>query len=353
MDAPLNPRLSDPKLNSVSSVNRATLEPSGKQFEVLPDQSLLEAGLSAGVALPFGCSNGNCGDCVALIKSGQTRKIQHHDFTLTQAQKLEGYCLLCSHTADTDVAIEVREATSSRDIPEQQLQAKLCRVEHQAGVDLVSFKFARGKALRFLPGQSVTLTLDNGDKAQLPISSCPCNAQLVELHLNNKTTDEKLKAFTAQVLELKSRARVSINGPTGTFTLSTNHLKPKLFIAIGDEFAQLQGMIEQVLNGETCPPCYLAWQETELTPLYRSNLCRSWHDAIDEFSFTPIGSQNGLIETLVSSDAGIAEKNVEHHWSETLSQCEVYLAKPNPTLIEKLIQLGVQADSILFPSENE
>ena len=322
--------------DKLPSIVRATMNPSGKQYEVLPGQSLLEAGLSAGIALPFGCANGSCGECRARLLGGQVKKIRHHDFVLTEAQKLDGCCLLCSTTALSDVQIDVLIAASVNDIPQQQLQAKLCRTEHKDDASIVAFKFVRGKALRFLPGQRVNLTLKCGNMVELPIASCPCNAQYVEFHLTAETANlEHLRQFTEPApLE---RERVSISGPIGNFTLSASHDKPKLFITTGGEFGQIQGMIEQVLNDELDVPCCLLWKASENVTHYRSNLCRSWHDAFDQFNFVPVASNNNELSAL------------PEHWHQKLAHSEVYLGKKDASLFQQLVEIGVSPAAIFFP----
>lgn len=319
------------------SIVRATMQPSGKYFEVLPNQNLLEAGLGAGVALPFGCANGSCGDCRAKITGGQIKKIRNHDYSLTEVQKLEGYCLLCSSTAVTDVDIEVYEANSVNDIPNQQLQAKLCKLEVVSNTTLVTFKFVRGRALRFLPGQHATLLLPDGDSVTLPIASCPCNAEIAEFHLIDATTasygvtSEQLE----KILDL-GRTRITICGPGGDFTLSGADHKPKLFIAEGGDFAQLQGMIEQALSHDLETPCCLLWQASA-SGHYRSNLCRSWNDAMDNFSYRAAEPESDVLEALTAE------------WLGLLAECEVYMGRRNDAMVAQLTTHGVGRSAITFP----
>ena len=48
-----------------------TIKPSGHEFFVEGNDTLLEAALRAGVSLNYGCSNGNCGECRARLVSGE------------------------------------------------------------------------------------------------------------------------------------------------------------------------------------------------------------------------------------------------------------------------------------------
>ena len=50
--------------------------PSGHEFVVEADESLLAAALRSGLALEFGCSNGSCGECKGLVTQGEGRPIR-------------------------------------------------------------------------------------------------------------------------------------------------------------------------------------------------------------------------------------------------------------------------------------
>jgi len=324
--------------NKPPSVVRVTMNPSAKQYDVLPGQNLLEAGLSAGIGLPFGCANGSCGDCQARVLVGQVKKTRNHDFVISAAEKLAGHCLLCSTTAVTDVQLDVPIATSINDIPEQHLKAKLCHIEHNQDIHIISFKFTRGKALRFLPGQRATVGLANGSSFVLPIASCPCNAQYAEFHLTPDTVQiDVLTWFAEKAAHGTERERVSISGPTGEFTLSSATHNPRLFICEGGEFGQLQGMVEQVLNDERDIPCFLLWRATDKVGLYRLNLCRSWRDAFDHFHFEPVQHNTDVISALPVQ------------WLTQFKHCEVYLGRKSSTLVQRLVELGVERNSIYYP----
>ena len=108
---------------------QATIIPSGHEFFVEGAESILEAGLRGGLALNYGCSNGNCGLCKLRLVSGETRKIRHHDYTLSEAEKGIGYLLGCCHTAVSDVVLEGDEAQGSGDIPQQSIPIRLKRID--------------------------------------------------------------------------------------------------------------------------------------------------------------------------------------------------------------------------------
>ena len=273
------------------------MTPSGHQFDCPPGSTVLSAGLSAGFALPFACANGSCGSCLARVVDGEVEAVRFHDYTVTAAQKLSGHFLMCSCAARGDVEVEVAEASSVRDMPQQTLKAKRCQILTQHDVMIARFKFIRGKAFRFLPGQMCELRFADGLNRHLSIASCPCDAQIVEFHLPQNTHDDEL---IRRINELSQNERVEIEGPTGSFTLSEDFTTPKLFVAIGAGFASIQGLIEHVINLDLDTPCLLLWQASAETGQYFDNLCRSWVDALDEFQYRAIAAHADAAEIITT-----------------------------------------------------
>lgn len=320
------------------------LSPSGKQFFTLPNTSLLESGLGSGVALPYNCANGSCGECRAKVLAGQVRKIRFHDFTLTESEKLGSVCLLCANTAETDLVIEVAEAKTVDDIPQQQQRAKLCHIEKLPEISIVRFKLTRGKALRFLPGQYATITHQTGASISLPIANCPCEPDYLEFHIPAVNNSHSNNSFSIE--QLKNRERVTIEGPHGRFTIDENRLRPqhanphpkaKLFIATAEAFAAIKPLLELVISLETDIPCTLVWIASETISLYQHNLCRSWSDAFHCITYKPLTS----IDTFT-----IAELQ---SWELPLPDMEIYISGPLSHSLQVssvLAALGVAPDAI-------
>lgn len=305
------------------------LKPGGRQFAALPNTSLLESGLSAGVALPYSCANGSCGDCRAKILSGETKKIHFHDYALTEAEKLAGVCLLCANSATSNLTIEVSQASSAEDIPLQTLPAKVCHIEPLSRLSIVRFKLTRGKAFRFLPGQYATITLKNNNSIHLPIANCPCESNFIEFHSPDTLTGHANDL--AQLSTLAPRDRVTLSGPHGTFTpnlqqqVTTDARRQSVFIAVGAGFAAIKPLIEQLMQLDQEPPCTLIWIATEDVTHYRHNLCRSWADAFDNIDYASLNSITDftidkikkLQLTLANSDIYISG---EQHCCKTVNQ---------------------------------
>ncbi len=262
------------------------LLPSGRTFTAESQETLLEAALRAGLAPTYSCNNGSCGQCKARLVSGTPGTVRFHDYVFTEAEKAQGYLLMCSTTAGSDLVIEAREAVGAEDIPEQHIVTrvhKLARLDEDVmGVHL---RTPRSQTLRFLAGQHVRLDLPGVSPRNKSIASCPCNAMHLELHVQRVPGDP----FSDHVFcSLGTMQAVPITGPFGNFTLREDTGRPVIFLAYETGFAPIKSLIEHAIALEFVQPMHLYWVVRRDGGHYLSNQCRAWADALDEFTYTPL-----------------------------------------------------------------
>ncbi len=308
------------------------LIPSGHEFFVEGNNSILESALQAGLALNYGCSNGNCGLCKARIVSGEVHKIRHHDYVIGEAEKSMGYKLLCAYTAITDLVVEAAEAHRVEDIPQQHIEAK---VKHLTQVTdnllVLHLQTPRTKTLRFFAGQMVTLGLEDRWSADYFIASCPCDGRNLEFHLSKILTNP----FTEYVFNnLRIGQPVNIDGPQGDFILQENSTRPTLFMAYAHGFAPIKSLIEHAMALDNAESFHLYWLAPHENELYQNNLCRAWTDALDHFQYTPV-IVNVNDETLLTQNVW---RIVENH--ADLNRFEIYITGPTPfiNLLKPILQ---------------
>ncbi len=266
------------------------LLPSQHEFFVEGNDTLLDAALRAGLALDYGCSSGNCGQCKGKVLSGQVKKTRSHDYVLTDAEKAAGEILLCCHTAVTDLVVEAQEAGGARDIPRQTIVTRVKLVEPLAAdMRLLHLQTPRTNRLRFLAGQHVTLRLADGAEAELPVASCPCDDRNLQFHVCRSPGDE----FAARVFErLRVSDPVTLDGPRGEFVLHDGSTRPLVFLACDTGFAPIKSLIEHAMSLEAAESMHLYWIARDARGHYLQNLCRAWADALDNFHYTPLTLDN-------------------------------------------------------------
>ena len=74
------------------------------------DQYILDAGIDAGLELPFTCRGGICGACVAKCVEGSVdhRDIADLEFTLDEEEQAEGMALICMAYPVGDIKLETQ-----------------------------------------------------------------------------------------------------------------------------------------------------------------------------------------------------------------------------------------------------
>jgi CDP-4-dehydro-6-deoxyglucose reductase len=292
---------------------QATIIPSGHEFFVEGAESILEAGLRGGLALDYGCSNGNCGLCKMRVVSGETRKIRHHDYALSEAEKGIGYILGCSHTAVTDVVLEADEARDSGDIPQQSISIRLKRVDRpNPDVLIVSTRTPRTNRLRFLAGQRATLAIENVGYARYPIASCPCDDMNLQFHIA-LDADDAVANYLAESARVNDQ--IELQGPTGSFVLDEDSSRSLVFIAEDIGFAPIKGLIEHAMALDTAEQIYLFRLSADDETPYLHNLCRAWNDALDNFEYhsLPASAASDLGELLVSELRASGTNNFDYY----------------------------------------
>ena len=81
-----------------------TFAASGRRVTARPGQTILQAGLEAGIDLPSSCTMGGCGACKVRKTSGTV--VMSEPNCLSDREREAGYLLACCSYADTDLVIE-------------------------------------------------------------------------------------------------------------------------------------------------------------------------------------------------------------------------------------------------------
>lgn len=320
------------------------IKPSGRDFFVDGNDTLLEAALRAGLALDYGCSIGSCGKCKARILAGQVHKTRHSDFAITAAKKNAGVVLMCCNTAVGDLVMEAREAHGAADMPVQKIEARVKSVSAVADdMRLLHLQTPRSNRLRFIAGQSVFLALPGEAQASYPVASCPCDDRNLHFHIGRYPGD----AFSERVFaDLRATDIVRVEGPRGDFVLDETANRPLVFIAIEAGFAPVKSLIEHAMALDSAETMHLYWIATRDGGHYLDNLCRSWGDALDDFEYLPWTLDAALPER-AAMERLMRQVLSRHALPET---CDFYVAGParHASAARELLLEGGLPDTRLF-----
>ena len=294
---------------------RISILPSGHSFWAEENESILQAGLKAGFAMPYGCSNGTCGLCRARLIEGEIETIKHTDYPFNERERSQGFILTCACSAVSDgVALDVAEAGSVDDIAHQEIMVRVRSIVPAAeDLLIVRVQTPRSQRFRFLAGQNAALVVMRDDDViatrTLPVASCPCDDRNLEFHVVRQDDDrlfEELSGQNGKVREL------TLTGPTGNFVLNHSAGRQYVFVAQDTGFAPVRSLIEHAMSLDEDAHMQLFWLASATSGHYLENLCRSWADALDNFNFELLdGMQEiDLVQKVLAEDGANPDREI-------------------------------------------
>jgi len=311
--------------------------PSGHEFLVEGGDTILDGAIRAGLNVNYGCNNRKCGNCKARKISGEVLEINKPGYKLSAQEKQLGYMLMCCNTAVTDLTLEAGEAVQPEDLPEQQIEASVSSLQAlNEQITLLHLRTDSADNFRFFAGQTARLSLPDGPSHACPIFSCPCDGQNLYFIIHQLPGDKSATDF-ANALHVKDN--VTIEGPHGDFFLQENSSHPSLFIAGDHGFAQIKSLIEHAISIDKIKAFRLYRAGSQDSPSYYDNLCRSWRDAFENFSYanlSPQGNTMDIITQIKSDDLD-------------LSTFDAYIAGPRDfteMISSELIGCGMKKDRL-------
>ncbi|OGB04635.1 MAG: hypothetical protein A3E25_07085 [Burkholderiales bacterium RIFCSPHIGHO2_12_FULL_69_20] len=262
-----------------------TLHPGAVQISARAGETVLEAGLRAGLTLPYDCRAGGCGLCVCTVLNGRFDPGPYQGAALTAAMRARGQALMCCAVALDDVELEV-------DVPSLGAEATLRRwsgrieAMDKLADDLMRLHIALpgGERINFAAGQYINILLPDGQRRAFSFASEPQDNALIELHVRLIPGG----LFTTQVFTtMRVGDAIEFEGPLGRFTLRESD-RPILFVAGATGFAPIKSIVEDAFRRGINRPMQLYWGVREARDLYLRELPERWQREHANFSFIPV-----------------------------------------------------------------
>lgn len=309
-------------------VHVVRLHPGGERFEVLDDETVLAAGLRAGLHLPHSCRGGSCGACEARVLAGELHYPNGLPPGLTAAEAAGGRALLCQARARTDLALEARALA----VPEEVRIRRLpCRVESREllshDVMRLVVKLPSLEPFVFLAGQYVDFLLEDNRRRSFSMANPPHESERLELHVRRVAGGD----FTRRVFEdLGERSLLRLEGPLGGFWLREGLERPIVMVAGGTGFAPIKSMLRRLMYTGAERPVRLYWGVRRPRDLYEAKLVHQWATEHDWLSFVPVMSEPLPEDEWFGRRGWVHEAVLKDHPS--LAEVDVYAAGPPPMI---------------------
>lgn len=211
---------------------RAAVVPDQLSFTIRQGEAVLDAALRQGIPLKYGCRHGNCSTCKYLLLDGEVDFGIASPYSLSDAERDEGWALLCCATPLTDVEIQDDRRDSARDRPLLQPEERTMEVQEvgDLGGGLWALRGRLDRCLEFYPGQFLELGVPgtDGQWRSYSIASAPVVMPDVEFVVKRIPGG----AFSGGVESLPAGTELRARGPYGTAYLRDG-TKPVLLAAIG------------------------------------------------------------------------------------------------------------------------
>jgi NAD(P)H-flavin reductase/quinol-cytochrome oxidoreductase complex cytochrome b subunit/ferredoxin len=264
-----------------------------KPITVRSGETLLDAGLRDGLALPFDCRNGGCGVCMCTVVHGHVDHGHYQRSALSDGMRQQGKTLMCCATPLSDLEIEV-ESDLARNIGTvREHEARVEQID-RLGPDIVRLYLSLppGESIQFSAGQYINFVLDDGQRRAFSFANAPHQQGQIELHIRWIPNGR----FTTFVFtELKVGDMLRFEGPHGDFVLHQG-AAPIIFVAGATGFAPIKSILEDAFWRGVTRPMWLYWGVRKRGDLYMQELAQTWQHDHSNFHFVPVLSEATLEE---------------------------------------------------------
>ncbi len=264
---------------------RLTVDANPQPLTVRAGETVLEAGLRAGLALPYECRNGGCGLCMCTVLHGSVDPGPYQPSALPEALRAKGQALMCCAVPLSDLVIEVLSPIT---VAQPALRTRVGRIETFTRLtdDLIrlTVSLPGGERMAFEAGQYINIVLDDGQRRAYSFANAPYDNAVIELHVRRVPGGR----FTGHVFDgMQVGDTLTFEGPIGRFTLRDSD-RPILFVAGATGFAPVKSIVEDALHRGSQRPMWLYWGVRRRQDLYLAGLAERWQREHPNFHFVPV-----------------------------------------------------------------
>lgn len=266
----------------------ATVQPSGRTFDIGGDETVLSAGVRQGIGLPYGCKDGACGSCKCRLLSGRVTLGNHQSKALSAEEEASGLILTCCATAHSDLVLESKQVTEVGALPIRKMPARVSSLSRvSSDVMVLQLQLPANEEFGFRAGQYVEFILRDGVRRSYSMANAPHRGPGVELHIRHMPGGK----FTDHVFGgMKEKEIVRIEGPFGSFFLRENSDKPIILLASGTGFAPIKALIEHMQHTGITRPTTLYWGGRRPSDLYLQTWIEGQLPSLPHMRYVPVVS---------------------------------------------------------------
>ena len=274
------------------TAHRVRLEPVGVEFEVEPDETVLNAAFRQGIALPHGCKEGQCSACKCILTDGEVDMLRYSTFALNDSEKESGHILLCRARAYSDIEVELLnydEELLSRAIAVKTFKGHVTRIASLTH-DIRNIEIELESPIKFWAGQYVDITVTTEAGETITRSFSMANSPL-----ETKTLEFIIKKYPQGKFSgeldsggIRVGATVSVVGPYGACFRRENRDGPMILVGAGSGMSPVWSILnDHIASGEQRPVYFFYGARTQTDLFHLEKIADSKSRSIPRSSSSP------------------------------------------------------------------
>lgn len=325
-----------------------TLEPSGKTITAKEGQTLLDAAIRNGIEIPYGCRHGNCSACKAQVLEGDYRHMERiSEYSLMSFERDEGYILMCSTLAESDLVIEIEEEESTAPFfPVYDFEAEVTE-NRPCTPDIHSIKLALRQPLDipYAAGQFMEIDIPGTGQSRA--------YSMANVYQKNGMIEFQVKRVNGgkgsnYMCDLRPSDRVTGSGPYGKMQLRDRN-KDLVFIAGGSGMAPIKALLEELLPGSFEKKAWFFYGARTKKDLYLTEQWADLEKRNPHFRFIPALSQPEETDEWDGETGYIAD--VVKRYISHAEDMDAFLCGPPvmiDTSIKALSAAGIKGSNVFY-----
>jgi toluene monooxygenase electron transfer component len=333
------------------SSSRVQISGSDLSFSCPAGDTILRAALREGVAFPYECNVGSCGNCKFELLEGEVQSSWSEAPGLSEKDKLKNKWLGCQTHALGDLQIKLRTADKYKPVHNPLKTEAWLRSSRAITHDMSEFRFELAEPMVFSSGQYALLQMSG---IQGPRAYSMSNQGGTEHFIDFQVRRTPEGVGSSALFNLPLGERVEVDGPYGMAYLREDAPRDILCIAGGSGLAPMVSVARGALNSPKL-------QNQRLHFVYGARTTRDVC-GLDMLETLDAWSARGQYQAVISgatADAplqegqlqGFAHDAVNAMWGDRLADMEVYFAGPPlmaQSLIKVLVDRKVPMDQVHF-----
>ena len=262
-------------------------EPIGEEIECGPEETVLDAAFRHGYNLVYGCREGQCSACKCFVLEGDVALERYSTFALSDAERENGYALMCRAKPEEDLVIELLHYDPDNYRLEHSIAEGDATVETvEALTHDITRLVLRAPGFDFTPGQYVDLHVPGADDRatrSFSMANLPGGDE-IELIIKRYPGSR----FSGLLEGSISRGdTIGYTGPYGSLRARDSE-RPILMIAGGSGMAPILSLLREFARQGCERPIRFFYGARTETDLFHLDEIAALGGRLADFRFTPV-----------------------------------------------------------------